>query len=153
MHPYRFARDRYPALICLLGGGFALAAALSLERWGGLVPCALCLVERWPYRLALGFGLVGFFIPRLGRLGNHSRRCGTSLVAEPAARMCRSPFFRLDCEPADADAIPSGEAMRRADLPHCGCADINRFDEADLRKPSWNHRDTVCDRVGRQSGS
>ena len=30
----------------------ALAAANAAESWGGLVPCALCLVERWPYRVA-----------------------------------------------------------------------------------------------------
>ena len=55
-----------PSLIVALG---ALAVALGSEHYGGLVPCALCLLERWPYRIA---GLLGAaaLIP-LGRL--HAR--------------------------------------------------------------------------------
>ncbi len=47
-----------------LASGLALAVALGAERWGGLVPCALCLVERWPYRLAMALGLIGLVLPR-----------------------------------------------------------------------------------------
>ncbi len=45
---------RTPALaaISLLVALGALAVALGSEHFGGLVPCALCLVERWPYRVA-----------------------------------------------------------------------------------------------------
>jgi disulfide bond formation protein DsbB len=41
----------------------ALGTALASERWGGLIPCPLCLVERWPYRVAILFGLAGVFLP------------------------------------------------------------------------------------------
>ena len=41
----------------------ALGAALATERWGGIVPCALCLVERWPYRIAIVFGLAAATLP------------------------------------------------------------------------------------------
>jgi len=41
----------------------ALGAALATERWGGIVPCALCLVERWPYRIAIVFGLLAAVLP------------------------------------------------------------------------------------------
>ncbi len=41
------------ATASLVAAGAALAVALASERWGGLVPCALCLLERWPYRLAV----------------------------------------------------------------------------------------------------
>ena len=41
-----------------------LGAALASEHWGGLVPCALCLVERWPWRVAIGFALLGVVLPR-----------------------------------------------------------------------------------------
>lgn len=44
--------------------GAALAAALLSERVLGLVPCALCLWERWPYRVALGLGLLALVLPR-----------------------------------------------------------------------------------------
>ncbi|MBO0711783.1 MAG: disulfide bond formation protein B, partial [Acetobacteraceae bacterium] len=49
--------------------GAALAAALALgiafvsERWGGLVPCALCLLERWPYRVIVVLGLAASLLP------------------------------------------------------------------------------------------
>src|SRR5438445_5206957 len=40
-----------------------LFAAFASEWWGGLVPCALCLVERWPYRVAIGVGVIGMVVP------------------------------------------------------------------------------------------
>ena len=40
------------ATLSLLVALGALAVALGSERFGELVPCALCLVERWPYRVA-----------------------------------------------------------------------------------------------------
>ena len=33
--------------------GLALLTARLSEAWGGFVPCALCLLERWPYRVAI----------------------------------------------------------------------------------------------------
>lgn len=45
------------AALGTLGSAAALAAAFASE-WGmGLVPCALCLWERWPYRVAIVLGL------------------------------------------------------------------------------------------------
>ncbi len=41
----------------------ALGTAFAFEWWGGLVPCALCLVERWPYRIAIAIGLLGVLLP------------------------------------------------------------------------------------------
>ncbi len=41
-----------------------LGTAIASERWGGLVPCALCLVERWPWRAAAAIALVGLVVPR-----------------------------------------------------------------------------------------
>ena len=35
-----------------------------MEDWGGLVPCALCLVERWPYRIVIGLGALAAVTPR-----------------------------------------------------------------------------------------
>ncbi len=56
------------ALLCAVAAGAALGIALASERWGGLVPCALCLWERWPYRVAIVLGLLGFVLPeRWGR--------------------------------------------------------------------------------------
>jgi disulfide bond formation protein DsbB len=46
----------------------ALGIALASEHWGGLVPCALCLWERWPYRVLMGLGVLAALLPpRAGR--------------------------------------------------------------------------------------
>jgi len=56
-------------LLCALIAGAALGIALASERWGGLAPCALCLVERWPYRIAIVLGLLAVVVPpRAARL-------------------------------------------------------------------------------------
>ncbi len=52
------------ALLSAIAAGLALGIAEVSEHWGGLVPCALCLVERWPYRAAIVLGLIAFVVPR-----------------------------------------------------------------------------------------
>ncbi len=57
------------ALLSALAAGAALAAALAIEIWVGLVPCALCLLERWPYRIAIVLALAAVVVPpRLARV-------------------------------------------------------------------------------------
>lgn len=56
------------ALAALLAAG-ALFAALASEWWGGLVPCALCLLGRWPYWVAIAFALLGLIVPRRLAIG------------------------------------------------------------------------------------
>ncbi|HJS83873.1 MAG TPA: disulfide bond formation protein B [Acetobacteraceae bacterium] len=57
------------ALLLALAAGAVLGAALAAQHWGGVVPCALCLVERWPWRAAILLGLAGMVLPRrLARL-------------------------------------------------------------------------------------
>jgi disulfide bond formation protein DsbB len=55
---------RVVALLAALLAGLALGLALASEYWGGLVPCALCLWERWPYRIAIALGAAGVLLPR-----------------------------------------------------------------------------------------
>ena len=52
------------ALLSALAAGAALGIAEISEHWGGLVPCALCLLERWPYRVAIVLSLVAVVVPR-----------------------------------------------------------------------------------------
>lgn len=54
---------RTVALLCALAAGAALGIALASERWGGLAPCALCLWQRWPYRIAIALGLLTVVLP------------------------------------------------------------------------------------------
>jgi disulfide bond formation protein DsbB len=54
------------AILAALGAAAALGVAYASEIWGELVPCALCLVERWPYRIVIVLGLLAAIAP--GRL-------------------------------------------------------------------------------------
>ena len=57
-------RERSLALLSLVVALGALGTALGSEYFGGLVPCALCLVERWPYRIAAALAVVTLLLPR-----------------------------------------------------------------------------------------
>ncbi len=48
----------------------ALAIASGSERWAGLVPCALCLLERWPYRVAGAIAAVVILVPERFEIGH-----------------------------------------------------------------------------------
>ena len=60
--------DRIPpravAALALLAAASALGLALASEYWGGLLPCSLCLLERWPYRIAILLGALALVAPR-----------------------------------------------------------------------------------------
>jgi disulfide bond formation protein DsbB len=64
MAPMRAPSHRPAALFTALAAGAALGVALGSEAWAGLVPCALCLLERWPYRIAIALGLLALLLPR-----------------------------------------------------------------------------------------
>ena len=60
---------RMVALLATLLAAAALGGALASEYWGGLVPCALCLLERWPFRIAIVLGLLALITPpRISRI-------------------------------------------------------------------------------------
>ena len=54
------------AVLAALAAACALGFAYALEVWDELPPCALCLVERWPYRIVIVLGLLAAIAP--GRL-------------------------------------------------------------------------------------
>ena len=51
------------AILVALGAALALGTAYAAEVWDELVPCALCLVERWPYRIVIVLGLLAAVAP------------------------------------------------------------------------------------------
>jgi disulfide bond formation protein DsbB len=63
MRPRRFP-PRSLAVIAALGAAAALGVAYASEVWDELVPCALCLLERWPYRIVIVLGLLAAIAPR-----------------------------------------------------------------------------------------
>jgi disulfide bond formation protein DsbB len=46
----------------LVASVLALGAALGSQYWGGLAPCELCLVERWPWRAAIAIALIAWLV-------------------------------------------------------------------------------------------
>ncbi|HVY14809.1 MAG TPA: disulfide bond formation protein B [Rhodopila sp.] len=62
-YPARTA-PRTLAIVTALLAAAALGFAFALEDWGGLVPCALCLLERWPYRIVIALGVLAAVTPR-----------------------------------------------------------------------------------------
>jgi len=64
----RRMNHRIIGLCVALLAAAALGIALASEHWGGLVPCALCLWERWPYRALMALGVLAAILPpRAGR--------------------------------------------------------------------------------------
>lgn len=55
--------QRLMLLAIALAGAAVLGLALAAEQFGGLVPCALCLVERVPWRLMIYAALFGLVMP------------------------------------------------------------------------------------------
>jgi len=58
-------RLRVALFLSAVAAGAALGVAFASEWYGGLVPCALCLIERWPYRIAIALGVLGLLLPRM----------------------------------------------------------------------------------------
>ena len=54
--------------ILLAGAGSATVflAALGYQYLGGLLPCAMCLWQRWPHRIAMALTLIGVLRPSNG---------------------------------------------------------------------------------------
>lgn len=50
----------------LLGSLALLAGAFGFQYLGGLAPCHLCLLQRWPHGIAVALGLLVLLWPRRG---------------------------------------------------------------------------------------
>jgi disulfide bond formation protein DsbB len=67
--PMQRLAPRTLAILTALIAAAGLAFAHALEIWDEMVPCALCLLERWPYRVVILLGLLAAVVPaRLVRL-------------------------------------------------------------------------------------
>jgi disulfide bond formation protein DsbB len=64
-----FLSLRLAAVFALIAALAALGVAFGSEWYGGMIPCALCLLERWPYRVAVGLAVLALILPaRLARI-------------------------------------------------------------------------------------
>lgn len=59
----RNAASRPALILILVAAVVVVGAALLSQYWGGLEPCELCLLERWPYYAAILLALVALFLP------------------------------------------------------------------------------------------
>ncbi len=55
---------RWVGFICAALSAAGVGLAVWSEHALGLVPCPLCLWERWPYRVVVVFGLLAAVLPR-----------------------------------------------------------------------------------------
>ncbi|HTV89021.1 MAG TPA: disulfide bond formation protein B [Stellaceae bacterium] len=65
--PRRYVRPMMPttrvfAGFALIVSAAVLGGALASQYWGGLMPCELCLLERWPWRAAIVIALVALLV-------------------------------------------------------------------------------------------
>jgi disulfide bond formation protein DsbB len=56
----RVLAPRVACLLLALLGALVLLAALGLQYLGGLAPCHLCVLQRWPYVALVALGLIGW---------------------------------------------------------------------------------------------
>jgi len=57
---------RIPLILVLLASVAVVGTALLSQYWGGLVPCELCLYERWFYYAAIVLALAALAFPAEG---------------------------------------------------------------------------------------
>lgn len=50
------------AAFVLIVSAVVLGAALASQHWGGLMPCELCIVQRWPWTAAIVIALIGLLV-------------------------------------------------------------------------------------------
>src|SRR5262249_5565505 len=58
-----YLRSRIFAGFVLIASAVVLGAALLSQYWGGLAPCELCLLQRWPWGVAI---LISFVVVLVG---------------------------------------------------------------------------------------
>jgi disulfide bond formation protein DsbB len=51
----------FPAFV-LTASAVVLGGALLLQHWGGLAPCELCLMQRWPWAVAIVISFVATMV-------------------------------------------------------------------------------------------
>jgi disulfide bond formation protein DsbB len=113
-------------------GLIALCIALGSEHFLGLVPCALCLTERWPYRFAMLAAIFVFILPRAARPAGCWLMVAVFLVAAGAAfvhtgveqHWWPSPY--PECMAPNLSGLTPAERFARMPLrPAKSCEDVD----------------------------
>ncbi len=130
MEPMLRPAPRTVAVLCALAAAAALGVAHAAEVWGQLVPCALCLLERWPYRLVVVLALLAAIV------ASGSPRSPDTSVRSPRTRLASTllvlAIVVLLVEAAIA-AVHVGVEFRwwPSPLPECAAPHISGASIAD----------------------
>jgi disulfide bond formation protein DsbB len=65
-------------LVILIVAVLVLGGAFLSQYWGGLAPCELCLLQRWPWAAVIVFAAVAAFVPAAER--PHLYLCALALA-------------------------------------------------------------------------
>jgi disulfide bond formation protein DsbB len=123
---------RQIAALGMLAGALALGLALASQYYLELVPCALCYLERWPYRAAIVLGLLGVALPlRLARAAAwlllpayFAAAILAGLHAGVEQHWWKSPL--PECTAPDLSGLTSAERFARMpDRPTKSCEDAD----------------------------
>src|SRR5881227_3408713 len=100
----------------LIASAIVLGTALLSQYWGGLAPCELCLLQRWPWAAAIVVSLVLVLVGERARARGRLRdqRRFRLLSCRRRAALVRRPE-RLHRRPRRCDDTRTDEA---ADPPH-----------------------------------
>ncbi len=118
------------------GLAVAIAAALALivaegsEFWLGLVPCALCLLERWPWRVAAVLGVLAAFA--------RPRPAGRGLLMLLALSLLAAAGLAFVHVGVEQGLWPSP-------LPECAAPEIHGTSLAQLLASMPAHASKPCD--------
>jgi disulfide bond formation protein DsbB len=107
----------------------ALGVALFAQHFEGLTPCALCLIARWPYRIAILAGAAAFALP--ARYGKYAL------------------WFALVCFLADAAVAATHVGVEmgwwKSPLPECSAPSLAGLSGAQLLAALPAKPITPCD--------
>src|SRR5256885_2099758 len=98
----------------LIASAIVLGTALLSQYWGGLVPCELCLLQRWPWAAAVVISLVLVLVGGRARLHWVARRQSSS------GRGCMTSDIPGRPPYLPGDRVPEGEVERMIRVDHAG---------------------------------
>lgn len=136
--------QRFLILLATLGSVGLFGGALLFQYVGGLQPCELCLLQRWPHRVAIVLGILALILPQ--------RLWARALAALGGVTMLVSAGFGLyhtgverhwwegptKCTSGDVSSLSADDLLNQimaAPLVHC---DQVAWSMWGLSMASWN---------------
>lgn len=130
-------------LLAGLGSALLFFAALGYQYLGGLLPCAMCLWQRWPHRIAMALALIGAWRPSnlIASLGGVSMLSNTGLgVFHTGVERgwWEGPQLCAASAGQDLGAMSGGELLDFSTGPQLVLCDEVAWSALGLSMASWN---------------